>query len=59
MTDEQAETCLRCNGAGVVNVDNATPVTTVIGMVSCPRCGGRGRIYCSEFTAGKTEGRKP
>lgn len=55
MIGERLETCLRCNGAGMVNINNATPVTTVIGMVLCPRCGGRGRIYCSEFTAEKTE----
>jgi DnaJ-class molecular chaperone len=48
MTNEHPEPCLRCGGTGAIQVDNATPVTTVIGMVPCPHCGGSGKVYCSE-----------
>lgn len=51
MSDEHAEICLRCAGTGLATVADSTAVTTVIGMIRCPRCGGYAIITAGPLVA--------
>lgn len=56
-SDADIETCDRCHGDGIINVDQRTMFGTIRNQQVCPKCGGQGKTIKKRCAACNGQGR--